>query len=111
MHIHHNYLRAYRKQTDITASDIGFLLNLPDFSNISRWEKGHRTPSIEMILLYHLLFKVPIEALFERQKNGLSNYLMNRIELLLKELKQQEQSPKVISRIAFLTDTYKRISA
>ena len=110
MHIHHNYLRSYRKKTDITASDIGFLLNLPEFSNISRWEKGHRTPSLEMILLYHLLFEVPIEDLFERQKNGLNSYLLNRLELLLNELKKHEQTRKVVSRIAFLTKALNRLS-
>ena len=105
----HNFLRTFRKQTDVTQSDIGFLMNLPDYSNISRWEKGHRTPSIEMLLLYHLLFNVPIDALFERQKNGMNEYLINRIELLIKDLKQLEQSPKVDSRIAFLASALTRL--
>jgi transcriptional regulator with XRE-family HTH domain len=105
----HNYLRSFRKQTDITQSDIGFLMNLPDFSNISRWEKGQRKPSVEMLLLYHLLFNVPIEALFERQKTGMNDYLINRIELLIKDLNQLEQSPKVDSRIAFLASALTRL--
>lgn len=111
MPAHHNYLRVFRKRSDLMQSDIGFLMNQPDYSNISRCEKGQRKPNIEMLLLYHLLFDVPIESLFERQKDALNEDLIIRIELLLKELKQVEQSPKVNSRIAFLASTLTRLTA
>jgi transcriptional regulator with XRE-family HTH domain len=105
----HNYLRAFRKRTDLKQSDISFLLNQPDYSSISRCEKGHRNPSIEILLLYHLLFNVPIDSLFERQKDDLNEDLIVRIDLLIKELQQLEPSRKVNGRIAFLASTLTRL--
>lgn len=111
MPTHHNYLRVFRKRTDLTPSDIGFLLNRPDYSNISRCEKGYRKPNIEMLLLYHLLFNVPIDSLFERQKDDLNEDLIVRLGLLIQRLKQLEQDPMVNSRITFLASALSRLTA
>jgi transcriptional regulator with XRE-family HTH domain len=108
----HNYfLRGFRKQTDITQSDIGFLMNLPDYSKVSRWEKGQTTPTIEILFVYHFLFDIPMDALFERQTTGLHDYLVNRIGLLIQELKQVKPDEKVNSRIAFLDAALTRLTA
>ena len=103
-------LRAFRKQTDITQTDIGFIMNLLDYSNVSRSENGLRKPSIEMLLTYHLLFDVPFETLFDALKEKLSADIIPRIGLLIHELKQDEQTPKVKSRISFLTSALARLT-
>lgn len=102
---HPNYLRLYRKKSPLTQSDIAFLLQLPDYSNISRCEKGHRVPNIDLLITYHYLFKVPIESFFELQSNEILVSLKHRIELLIKELK--ESSPPIYngSRIKYLEET------
>lgn|GEM_PF-799894 len=107
----HNYLRESRKRTDISQYDIGFLLNLPDYSNVCRWEQGQRKPTVDMILLYHLLFDVPVETLFEHQKDSMKEDLIVRLDLLIMELRQVKPTPKVNSRIAFLTSALARLSA
>ena len=104
-------LRSFRKKTDLTQTDIGFIMNLPDYSNISRWEKGLRKPTAEMLLVYHLLFEIPFENLFQELKESLCANVVPRIGLLIHELKKQEPSRKVNSRIAFLTAVLKRLTA
>ena len=101
---HPNYLRLYRKKSPLTQSDIAFLLQLPDYSNISRYEKGHRVPNIDLLIAYHYLFKTPIESFFELQSNEILVSLRQRIELLIKELK--ESSPAIHNgpRIKFLEE-------
>lgn len=106
-----NYLRVFRKKTDITQSDIGFLLNQPDNIKICRYEQGERRPPMDMVLLYHLLFDVPVHSLFEIQRDNINEDLIVRIETLIKELKQREQSQRVKSRIAFLTGALTRLTA
>lgn len=104
-------MRGFRKRTDITQSDIGFLMNLPDYSKISRWEQGETKPTIEVLFVYHFLFDVPLNVLFERQMYGIHDYLVNRIRLLIQKLKQAEPDEKVNSRIAFLEAALTRLTA
>jgi len=111
MQIHHNYLRMCRKVSHLNQSDIAFIMRLPDSSSISRWEQGQTMPHIEVLMVYHLLFDIPIESLFERQKQSLSDRLTERIRLLLENLKVLEPSEKGSERISFLESTLARLSA
>jgi transcriptional regulator with XRE-family HTH domain len=111
MSTHNYFLRGFRKQTDITQSDIGFLMNLPDYSKVSRWEKGETKPTIEILFVYHFLFDIPLNVLFEREMNGIHDYLINRIGLLIQKLKQAEPDEKMNSRIAFLEAALTRLTA
>lgn len=106
-----NYLREYRKRTALTQADIGFLLNQPDTVSICRYEHGERKPPMEMVLLYHLLFNVPVHSLFEIQKDNLNEDVIVRIGQLLEQLKQRSPSQRVNSRIAFLTEVLTRLTA
>jgi transcriptional regulator with XRE-family HTH domain len=99
-----NYLRLYRKKSPLTQSDIAFLLQLPDYSNISRYEKGHRVPNIDLLIAYHYLFKTPIESFFELQSNEMLISLNQRIDLLIKELKESSTAIHNNNRIKFLEE-------
>lgn len=106
-----NYLRIYRKKSPLTQSDIAFLLHLPDYSNISRCEKGHRVPNIDLLITYHYLFKTPIESFFELQSNEILISLKQRIELLIKELKESSVAIHNGSRIKYLEDALASLSS
>lgn len=111
MIILHNYLRMYRKRSQLTQNDVAFLLKLSDYSNVSRYEQGLRKPEIENLLAYHLLFDIPIESLFERQKHELKDTIRKRVEERLKELKTQPSDAKLRARITFLDSTLSRLNA
>jgi hypothetical protein len=86
-------------------------MNQPDTISICRYDQGERKPPMEMILLYHLLFDVPVHTLFEIQKDNLNEDVIVRIEQLINNLKLREPSQRVNSRIAFLTSVLARLSA
>lgn len=102
-----NYLRVYRKRSPLTQSDIMFLLKLTDCSNISRSEKGQRTPSIELLLVYHFLFATSIESFFEPQSEIILTSLLERIEHLANDLKKEGDANL---RIKFLEQTIIRLT-
>lgn len=106
----HNYLQIYRKRSSLTQPDVAFLMEHQDHSKLSRYEKGQRTPSIEMLLAYHLLFDVPIEAFFERQKQELHLRILRRIHDLRNELKARDNIPKAEIKIEFLEGAINRLS-
>jgi transcriptional regulator with XRE-family HTH domain len=111
MHIQHNYLKLVRKRSSLTQSDIAALLNLSDYSNICRWERGHHSPNMDALMLYHLLFDVPIETLFDRQKSEYRATILERIRAYLLRLKALDPDPKLIRRMGYLESTLTRLTA
>ena len=111
MIIKHNHLRMCRKQSQLNLADIAFLMQLPDNSSISRWEQGQRTLSIEALMVYHLLFDIPIETLIERQIEQMAVKLIHQIKLLLEELRKLKPSQKVTGRITFLESALNKLTA
>ena len=85
-------------------------MDLPDYSNISRYEKGQRTPTIELLLIYHHLFDVPIESFFEQESEIIKLRLIQRIIQLVPELKKEQITLKSTLRIRFLEETIKRLT-
>lgn len=105
-----NYLRVYRKRSPLTQGDIGFLMSFPDYSNISRYEKGQRTPSIEILLVYHLLFNTSIEQFFEPNLEIVHSNLLERMENLIVDLKNESSIQNNSSRIKFLELVINRLT-
>jgi transcriptional regulator with XRE-family HTH domain len=99
-----------RKQSQLNQADLGFIFGLSDYSNISRWEQGHRLPNLEVLIGYHLLFGIAIESLFEREKQAIAKVLAERIRLLLENLKLLKASQKVKGRMDFLESALVRLT-
>jgi transcriptional regulator with XRE-family HTH domain len=104
-----NFLRIYRKRSPLTQADIAFLIKFPDYSNISRYEKGQRTPSIELLLLYHHLFNASMESFFEPQSEIIRADLLERIQPLIINLKNEGEKSND-SRIKFLEQVFIRLT-
>jgi transcriptional regulator with XRE-family HTH domain len=111
MTILQNNLRLYRKQSKLTQSDIAYIMALADYSNISHWELGHKMPDAEILLMYHLLFDIPTESFFERQKQELKVIIRERIKQLIEQLKAGLSNAKIAMRIAFLESAFNRLAA
>lgn len=84
-------------------------MKLPDYSNISRYEKGQRSPSIELLLVYHILFATSVESFFEPQSEIIRPCLRERIETLTNNLKN-ENEPNNDTRIKFLEEALIRLT-
>ena len=111
MLIEQNNLRVNRKQSQLTQSDLAYIMALSDYSNISHWENGYKKPNVEVLIIYNLLFNIPIESLFDRLKNELKDVIRERIKQLLHQLKNISADTKVASRIAFLESVLIRITS
>lgn len=111
MFIQHNFLRIARKRTQLTQLDIASILKISDFANVSRWEQGHKTPNVEVLLGYHLVFGVPIESLFERQKHEIRKVLVPRIRDRIEYLRTLNPDPKVQNRTTYLESAFHRLTS
>lgn len=101
-HNTYNYLRTYRRKAHLTQKDLAFLLDEADAAVISRCEAGSRKPTIEFLLIYHILFDVPIAMLFPNQKEEIQEVLLPRIEALVTHLSTECTGHRTRVRIEFL---------
>ncbi len=105
-----SYLRIYRKRSPLTQGDIAFLMGLSEYSSISRYEKGQRTPSIEFLLVYHHLFNESIQSFFDPASANVLSNLIIRIEKLIGILKENKSTVDNLSRIKFLEEVIIRLT-
>jgi transcriptional regulator with XRE-family HTH domain len=59
-----NYLRTYRKYSGLSQGDVSFLVRLKDKSELSRYEKSIRQPSLRTALACQEVFGLPVSELF-----------------------------------------------
>ena len=59
-----NYLRTYRKHSGLSQSDISFLIGLKDKSELSRYERRVRQPSLRTALACQEIYGTPVSELF-----------------------------------------------
>ena len=107
---HPNFLRLFRKRSPLSQEDVAFLMGFPDISNVSRYEKSQRAPSIEFLLVYHHLFNTPIESFFEHHSEGVILELSSKIDDLIFELNKENDSVKNGPRINFLEEALNRLT-
>ena len=106
-----NYLRVYRKRSPLMLEDLAFLSELPDSSNISRYEKGQRDPTKEILFMYHHVFDTSIESFFEQESKIIKERLIIRAKELITELsKEQQITLKNTSKIKFLKQVIIRLT-
>jgi len=100
-----NFLKMYRKQSGIPQHDIAYLLNI-DSGNLSRYEKGQRKPTPEIILTYHILFGASLNDLLHYQHKEVTENIITRSRKLITQL-NIEKPPKSNIRIGYLNRVVK----
>ena len=111
MLIKHNQMRMVRKRTGLVQEDIAYILRCSDYSSVSRWEQGIKVPPLQVIILYHILFEIPVEFMFQRQKRDMSRYLGARIRSRVNHLRTLHLSAKATKRISYLENALTRLEA
>src|SRR2546426_279460 len=59
-----NYLRTHRKYSGLSQSEVSFLIRLKDKSELSRYERSLRQPSLRTALACQEVFGTPVSELF-----------------------------------------------
>ena len=101
------HLKKYRERVNIPLHDVAHLLSM-DISTLSKIEKGLREPNTKIILLYHILFEVPLLELVERNYDEFKLILKRRSQTLVEKLLITEP-PKSKNRIRFIESFVKKL--
>lgn len=90
-----------RKETGLLQQDVAYLFH-QDVSMYNKHEKGHRRPTLEIILGFHILFGKSLEELFPHRIKIMRERLITRGKKRIEQLKA-EQPQRGIQRIAYIT--------
>ncbi len=93
-------LKKIRTDANVTQQDVAFLLNI-DKGNLNRYETGKRNPTPEILLIYHILFGVPISELLSPQQKKIREQLISRSAILHTQAKPKH-TPKSVNSIAYI---------
>src|SRR6266699_7355721 len=83
-----NYLRTSRKHSGLSQSDVSFLIRLKDKSELSRYERNLRQPSLRIALACQELYGVSVADLFA----GISDSVAQDTRHRMKRLKTRLQA-------------------
>jgi transcriptional regulator with XRE-family HTH domain len=111
MLIQQNQMRAHRKGSRLTQPDIAFIMGLSNHCIVSKWEKMGRRAGNGIILVYHLLFDIPVDEDLGQQVQELARMVAERAALRARELRALPPDPRVTYRISFLESVASRLSA
>jgi len=59
-----NYLRAHRRRSGLTQSDLARVLGYDHYGSVSRHERFGAVPSLLVALSYQVLFREPVSEIF-----------------------------------------------
>jgi Helix-turn-helix. len=94
-------LKQIRTDADVMQQDVAFLLNI-DSGNLARYENEKRIPTPEILLMYHILFGIPISELLSPLLKNVKKKLIARSKLLLTKPKAKH-TPKSSHSIAYIS--------
>ena len=100
------YFKTHRKRHGLSQKHMAWLLGKNTTFVVSMLENGHRKPNIEMVMIYVILFDIPLEQLVADLHGKTIELLASRIKgreflfsnskskiKLLKNFKQKLQTP------------------
>jgi len=77
-----NYLRTYRKHSGLSQSEVAFLIRLKDKSDLSRYERSVRLPSLRVALACQEVFGKPVSELFAGLNDSVARNSRNQMKRL-----------------------------
>ena len=91
-----NYLRMYRKRSGFSQAEVARLLGGTNGTNISRYERGSRLPSLETALALAAIFKTPIHELFSGVYEYIEAHISEQAEHLIKSIGCLEPTREIL---------------
>lgn len=98
-----NYVRTYRRRSGLTQSELAFLVGCENGSNISRYERFLRVPTLETAFAYEALFGAPARELFAGVHERTATKIQERAKVLAGKLAQGKSNSASARKLQLLT--------
>ena len=97
-----NYLRTYRKHSNLSQDEVAFLLGCHSGTKVSRYERSNRRPSLETLFAYEMMFGAPARELFAGVYQQVEKRFSNRAQLLTRKLSRATPTPMATRKLQIL---------
>jgi len=94
-----NYLRTYRKHSGLSQSEVSFLVRLKDKSELSRYERNLRQPSLRVALACQELYGVTVSDLFAGLSDLVARDTRKQMKKLQTRLREKSEPESTGNRI------------
>jgi transcriptional regulator with XRE-family HTH domain len=94
-----NYLRTHRKYSGLSQGEISFLVRLKDKSELSRYERSVRQPSLRTALACQELYGVAVSDLFAGLSDSVAKDTRHQMKRLQTRLQSQIEPESTGNRI------------
>ena len=94
-----NYLRTYRKHSGLSQSEVSFLARLKNKSELSRYERNVRVPSLRIALACQEVYGVAVSDLFAGLSDSVASDTRGRMKRLQARLQAKADSMSTGNRI------------
>jgi transcriptional regulator with XRE-family HTH domain len=94
-----NYLRTYRKYSGLSQGEVAFLIRLKDKSDLSRYERRVREPSLRTALACQEVYGKPVSELFAGLNDSVAKDSRNQMKRLQARLQATIDPQSAGSRI------------
>jgi transcriptional regulator with XRE-family HTH domain len=94
-----NYLSTHRKYSGLSQSDVSFLIRLKDKSELSRYERSLRTPSLRTALACQEIYGTSISELFAGLNDSVAKETRGQMKRLQTRLRPTLDSKSSGNRI------------
>lgn len=101
-----NYLRTYRKRSQLSQDEVAFLLGVQTGTRVTRHEGAYRVPTLQTALGYEVLFDVPMRELFPEEVQKVESIIRARLPELIRKVKEDGGEEQ---KLAFLRDVAGRL--
>lgn len=104
----HYHIRNERKLSHLTQQDIADLFDVKDTTKFSRIESGIQPLDAESMLIYHLLYDIPLYYFFKELRDELRKKFLKNAPDVVYMIEQQEKTPRTMRRREHIASVFNR---
>ena len=82
-----NYLRAYRKRSGLSQSEVAYLLGCKNAAQVSRYERRRHMPPLRTALAFQAALDTPLSELYAGTYESVAKQVTARAQTLTVELR------------------------
>lgn len=97
-----HYLRTFRRRSGLTQRQLAWLLGCRAGSKVSRYERFARSPGLETVFAYEIIFRTSARELFAGRFEAAALATFKRVKTLLVRLRRQTPTPTRKAQLATL---------
>lgn len=97
-----HYLRSHRKRLGFSQGELAFLLGCRTGAKVSHYERFARTPNLETMFAYAVIFQMHGRELFAGVFESAQVKTCRRARLLIEQLSSRESDPATFAKLSAL---------